>query len=104
MDTKKLESLIGNIKEKAGDEISSLIADDLGLLISENEVTNQEIISKDNQIKELIGAKENLITTNGNLLKQISMDMSKNPFIPEKEVVKNEFNIYDAFDNKGNFK
>lgn len=103
MDTKRLEELLNNIRQKAGEEISSQFADDLGLLITENEQENQAILQKDEQIRELTETKNNLITTNGNLLKQISMEPTNNPFKKEdKEKI--EFNIYDAFDEKGNFK
>ncbi len=103
MDQQKLNELIGNIKDKVGEEMSSVIADDLGALITENENTNNTLAQKDKEISELNSTKESLIMSNGNLLKQISMDATKNPFEERIEKEEVEFNIYDAFDKNGNF-
>lgn len=103
METERLNELIGNIRNKVGEEMSSVIADDLGSLITENENTNNTLAQKDREISELNSTKESLIISNGNLLKQISMDATKNPFEGRKEEEELEFNIYEAFDKNGNF-
>lgn len=103
MENKEFETLINGIKGKLGDENSALIADDLGTLITDNSNMNNDISSRDNQITQLKQEKENLITANGNLLKQVAM--GTDPFDkPREEKEKSRFNMKDAFDEKGNFK
>lgn len=58
------EKIIGSIQEKLGSENSGLIADDLGLLITDNVSMNETIVSKNNEITQLKSDKEMLVKTN----------------------------------------
>ena len=73
MKKEEMEQLTNGIQEKLGKEASALIADDLGKLITDNTLMNSEISKRDEKISRLETDKENLITTNGNLLQQVAM-------------------------------
>jgi hypothetical protein len=91
-----------SIKQKLGDENAALIADDLGILITENKEV-QDIISKqENEISTLKDTNEKLVLANGNLLKQVPMGTPKDD--KEPEAPKKSFNFADMFDEHGNFK
>lgn len=102
MKKEDIEKLTNSMIEKLGEEHSALIADDIGAIITDNNLMNTELQNKDNQITKLQEDKERLITTNGNLLKQIPMGFEK-PKEQEKEENKNNFSFKDVFDEKGNF-
>lgn len=99
------EKIINSIQEKLGDESSSLIADDLGILITDNVSMNETIENKNNEITKLQSDKEMLVTTNGNLLKQVGMGVDTNAMNENKneKVEKKEFSFKSIFDEKGNF-
>lgn len=97
------EKIIGSIQEKLGNENVGLIADDLGLLVTDNVTMNETIVSKDNEINQLKSDKEKLIMTNGNLFKQIGMGAELPPQPPQPEKIE-EFSFKSIFDEKGNFK
>ena len=73
MTEKEFEKITKSIQDKLGKENTSLIADDLGKLITDNGTMNTEMKQKDEQITKLKQDKEALITTNGNLLQQVAM-------------------------------
>ena len=106
MKKEEMENLTTSIQEKLGKEASAKIADDLGKLITDNAQMNKEIENRNSQITKLKQEKENLITTNGNLLQQVAMgeDLtflgSQNK---QKEEPKKPFSFKDCFDEKGNF-
>lgn len=107
MNEKEFEKVTKSIQEKLGKENVSLIADDLGKLITDNGTMNASLKSKDEQIEKLKQDKEALITTNGNLLQQVAMGdenslINKNE--PKIEEPKQPFDFRTAFDEKGNFK
>ena len=105
---KEFEKITNSIQEKLGEENVGKIADDLGKLITDNASANSLVKEKDAQIDKLKQEKEVLITTNGNLLQQVSMG-TDDSFMGTNEPNKKEeprkrFNYRDAFDEKGNFK
>lgn len=102
MKKEDIEKLTNSMIEKLGEENSALIADDIGTIISDNNLMNSEIETKNNQITKLQEDKERLITTNGNLLKQIPIGFEK-PKNQEKEDKKQDFSFKNVFDEKGNF-
>ncbi len=111
MEVKKFEEITNQIIKKVGKENAGLIADDIGLLITDNTQMNNTISSKDKEIEKLSKDKENLITTNGNLLQQISMGKDEgNPFDRKNEedekpkTKAKDFDFRTVFDDKGNFK
>lgn len=91
-----------SIKEKLGEESAALIADDLGILITQNKEV-QDLISKQNEeITTLKDTNEKLVLANGNLLKQVPMGKAEEK--QEAEVPKKSFNFSEMFDEHGNFK
>lgn len=102
---KKFEEFAAQMQEKLGKENASLIADDIGTLITDNSVMNKELKQKDDLIARLRQDKENLIQVNGNLLQQVAMgeeDTVANK--PKEEEKRKPLNFRDVFDEKGNFK
>lgn len=108
MTEKEFEKVTKSIQEKLGKENVSLIADDLGKLITDNGTMNTTLKEKDERISKLEKDKEALITTNGNLLQQVAMgdeDSLINKNLPkEPEEPPKPFDFRSAFDEKGNFK
>lgn len=100
MKKEKLEEIQNAIKEKLGEENSSLILDDFANLIVE--------VDKDNKEKEELcklfekSKKENeiLIKANGNLLQQVTMGVEEKTDDEKKE---EKYNLSDAFNADGEF-
>jgi hypothetical protein len=104
MKEKDMEELTQKIQEKLGEENSALIADDIGLLLSDNKNVNKQEAEYQNQIKILKDQKEKLIETNGNLLQQISFGVEETQRKEEKEETpKKHFDFRSALDKNGNF-
>lgn len=110
MKNDEMQTLSNSIQEKLGKENSALIADELGRILTNNSQMNTEIQTRDDKIQKLTQDKENLITTNGNLLQQISMGedlKEKQNNIDNKEQNKPKASSFDyksVFDEKGHFK
>lgn len=104
MNNKDFNNIINNIQEKIGEETTSLIADDLATLTTDNLTMNNEIENQNKKITKLETDKENLIQTNGNLLQQVVMGQEEKPKIQDEEEKPKKFNFYSAFDEKGKFK
>ena len=107
MTEKEFEKITKSIQDKLGKENTSLIADDLGKLITDNATMNKDLKGRDERISKLEQDKEALITSNGNLLQQVAMGdesglINKNE--PKKEEPKKPFDYRSVFDEKGNFK
>lgn len=105
MTNKEFEDKLNSIQEKIGKDNASKIADDIGLLLTDNANTNKQLKEKDDLIKNLRQDKENLINVNGSLLQQVAMgtDEDLNPDKPKKEE-KKIIDFRAGFDAKGNFK
>lgn len=104
MTNKEMEELTARIQEKIGKEASGLIADDLGLLISDTSKVNQDYFDRTEEISKLKEQKEKLIETNGNLLQQITMG-EESPKRPQSQEMDEEISISwnDCFDSKRKF-
>lgn len=106
MDNKKFSEMLDKMQEKLGKEASSKIADDIGLLITENSLANQEIEKRDTEITKLKSDKDQLQETNMSLLQQVRMtndnfgNSKKEETEPEKKII----DYKSVFDEKGNFK
>ena len=100
-----LKGITDSIASKIGEENNSIIADDIGKLITANNQTNQTIESLNKKISELEDNNKKLISANASLLQQIpaTTDYDKHQ---NKEVVeeKKTFNFHSVFDKNGNFK
>lgn len=106
MKEKDMEALTQRIQEKLGEENSALIADDLGLLLSDTKIVNDTEEDLHKQIGTLREQKEKLIETNGNLLQQISV--GEEPSFNRREEEKQEekkapYDFRTALDKYGNF-
>lgn len=104
MTGEEYQKIMTSIQTKLGEENSSKIADDLGLLMTDNENMNQQIEERNNQITSLESDKQMLITTNGNLLKQVGVSVPQETTSEEPEKKKEPFDFRSVFDEKGNFK
>lgn len=96
------QKLFKGIEKKLGKDNYSKIADDIGVLITDNETMNNTLANKDEQIEQLNKDKEILITANGNLLQQVGMGEEPKKD-EEKEDKKEKLSFKNAFDEKGNF-
>ena len=101
----KFEEITKNINEKLGKENSAKIADDMASLISYDSSMKKDIKIKSDEIEKLRKDKEMLIEANGSLLQQISSE-SEEILKPKKEEEKTNknFNFYEMYDERGNFK
>lgn len=104
MKEKDFQELINNMQSKLGEEASGLIADDLGMLISDNKAVNDSEVKYQDEIKMLRDQKEKLIATNGNLLQQISFGVEEQSKEEVKEEPRKHIDFRDFIDSNGNFK
>lgn len=104
MKEKDFQELINNMQTKLGEEASGLIADDLGMLISDNKAVNDSEVKYQDEIKMLKDQKEKLIATNGNLLQQISFGVEEQTKEEVKEEPRKHIDFRDFIDSNGNFK
>ena len=102
MEDEKLLKITNSIEEKLGKDASATIADDLGILMTENATTQKMLQDKDREIKELKDRNDKLVTANGNLLQQIPMGKIEEKDEEETKPSKH-ISLKDAFDSKGNF-
>lgn len=103
MKIEDLKKITNSIKEKLGDEQSSIIADDLVTIISDNNSMNELINQKDKELEESEKQKEMLMKTNMNLLQQVGFT-DKQDETEETEDRKMKYDFSSAFDERGNFK
>ena len=104
MKEKDFNELITNMQAKLGEEASGLIADDLGMLISDNKAVNDTESRYQDEIKMLRDQKEKLIATNGNLLQQISFGVEEQAKEEVKEEPRKHIDFREFIDSNGNFK
>lgn len=107
MQNKDFQDKMNKIQEKIGEEASSLILDEIGLLINDNLNMNKEIQNKDNEISDYKTRNEKLLEVNGNLLQQVSMAEETPPARTQQQTQqepRKPFDFREAFDEYGNFK
>lgn len=113
MENKEFKKITDSMIEKIGKEKGALIVDDIAKILSDNLQMNNSLIDKDKKINELSKDKENLMTTNMNLLQQIPMGDDEESFVnpkKKKEETKEDLRNVDSFDfntifdDDGNFK
>ena len=104
MKNEELEVITNSIKETLGEESTALIADSLGLLMSENTRVYNSIIDKDKKIAQLEEKNNRLVNANANLLQRVPISNSDNKEIVKQEEPKKRLSLEDCFDEKGNFK
>ena len=104
MNSEEIEKMISSIREKLGEENSALISDDLGLLISSNNNTINQINSLNNDVKTLREKNDNLVSANGKLLQQVPIAKIDDESQKDPEPKHNSFSLNDVFDEFGRFK
>lgn len=102
MKNEELEVITNSIKDTLGEESTALIADSLGLLMSENTRVYNSMQEKDKKIAQLKENNDRLVKANANLLQRVPIAAPE----PEKakEEPKKTTSLKDCFDEKGNFK
>ena len=105
MNNNDFKKIIEGIQNKIGQENSSIIADDLGTLISDNITMNKTIDEKDNVIKEKENLNQKLVFANSSLLQQIGVPEDTSGKKPSSKEPEEEEKISwdDCFDKKGRF-
>lgn len=100
MKKEKLEEIQNAIKEKLGEENSSLILDDFANLIVEVDKDNKEKEELCKLFEKYKKENEILIKANGNLLQQVTMGVEEKTDDEKKE---EKYNLSDAFNADGEF-
>lgn len=105
MKNEDFKKLIEGLQEKIGKESSSIIADDLGNLISDNIAMNKTIDEKNNLIKEKEELNQKLVFANSSLLRQVGVpeETPKKPQSGSNDSEEEKISWNDCFDKKGNF-
>ena len=103
MKNQEFQDLMNSIQEKIGTDASSLILDDIGVLLTDNQNTNNIITEKDKEIDRLKKNNEMLQNVNGNLLMQVSMAEDPDTKEPEEDKKKQAFDFRTVFDEKRKF-
>lgn len=106
MTNSEFQDKMNSIQEKIGQDASSLILDEIGILLTDNQSMNDTIKNKDNEIDRLKKNNEMLQNVNGNLLQQVAMGDDPDTMKP-KDQDQNDIKPFDfrsAFDEYGNFK
>lgn len=107
MKSEDFKKITEEMSEKIGKEKASVIADNFATIISDNMQMNKDLTEKQNEIEKLKKEKEDLMTTNMNLLQQIPMGKEEErPKEKEddKKVSALSFDYKEVFDEYGNFK
>lgn len=104
MDDDTLLKITQSMEEKLGKDASATIADDIGLLISENEKTKSTLKEQTRHIEKLQADKEKLVLANGNLLKQIPMGEEEKGVANPEEKSPPRIDLASCFDGRGMFK
>lgn len=102
MDEKILDNFKSSLTEKLGDENIAMIADDLAMLDAGAKNSRQELANRSAEIADLKSRNEKLVTSQGNLLQQITMTKEEPEEVEEVEV--KEFNMRNYLNNDGSFK
>lgn len=103
MKNEELEVITSTIKETLGEESTALIADSLGLLMSENNKVYSSIQAKDKEIAQLKENNDRLVKANANLLQRVPI-AAPEPKVEKEETKKKSISLMDCFDERGRFK
>lgn len=103
MDEKQLQQISDTMKERLGEDDFAKISDSMGELITGNTLNLEEIKDKEEQISKLKETNQQLITANGNLLKQVPKALDKEDAGEDEDAKPQKINLRDAFDKNGRF-
>lgn len=98
-----LKGITDSIATKLGEENASIIADDIGKLITANTQTIETINSLNARVSTLEETNQKLVAANGSLLQQIPA-VADTQKVDETVEEKKTFNFKEAFDKSGYFK
>jgi hypothetical protein len=99
-----LKGITDSITSKLGEENSSIIADDIGKLMTANTQTIETINSLNEKINTLNETNQKLVAANGSLLQQIPAVADYEKRQDEEVTEKKAFNFRSVFDKNGNFR
>ena len=99
-----LKGITDSITTKLGEENASIIADDIGKLITANTQTIETINSLNARVSTLEETNQKLVAANGSLLQQIPAVADTTNEVEEAPEEKKAFNFHSVFDKNGNFK
>ena len=99
-----LKGITDSIATKLGEENASIIADDIGKLITANTQTIETINSLNARVSTLEETNQKLVAANGSLLQQIPAVADTTNEVEEAIEEKKAFNFHSVFDKNGNFK
>lgn len=103
MDVTSFQNTINSIQEKLGKDSSSLILDDIGVLLTDNQNVNNELENKDKEIEKYKKLTETLQNVNANLLKQVPMGEEEYNKPKENNENPKDFDYKSVFDEKRKF-
>lgn len=107
MNKQEMTNFISNIENKLGKENSGLIADDLGLLITDNDSMNQMIETTKNELNAEKSRTQKLTEANSSLLRQVGSYLTDETPTSEANEEKLEtfkdVSFSEFFDSKGRF-
>lgn len=100
-----LKGITESITTKLGEENASIIADDIGKLLTANTQTIETINSLNQKVSTLEETNQKLVAANGSLLQQIPAAPDYDKHQKSEAVEENKtFNFHSFFDKNGNFK
>lgn len=103
MNEEFLKGITDSIATKLGEENASIIADDIGKLITTNAQTIETIKGLNAKVSTLEETNQKLVAANGSLLQQIPA-VADTQKVEETVEEKKTFNFHSVFDKNGNFK
>lgn len=107
MNKQEMTNFISNIENKLGKENSGLIADDLGLLITDNDSMNQMIETTKNELNAEKSRTQKLTEANSSLLRQVGNYLTEETpttdTTEEKLETFKDVSFSEFFDSKGRF-
>lgn len=103
MKNAEFQDKMKSIQDKIGDDASSLILDDIGILLTDNQAMNTLLEDKEKEIDRLKKNNEMLQNVNGNLLQQVAMADDPDVKPPEEDKKKEPFDFRTVFDEKRKF-
>lgn len=103
MTNSEYQDKMNSIVEKIGQDASSLIMDDIAVLLTDNKNMNQQIDNEKEENKKLKARNESLMNVNANLLQQIPMGNEEDIKPNSEEKKKEPFDYRTAFDEKRKF-
>lgn len=108
MTTEDFQKVQGTIEQKLGKDVFAKISNEMVSLMSDNSQMNKDISERDSKITQLNKDKNELVETNGVLMKKVSVgfteDLQNTSLNNNKNVETKKPSYRSCFDENGNFK